>query len=488
MTVILLTLSIPIFLSLGCAQAGRSRIGALHAIGYGALLAAGAAVFYRSSFLGQQLTCGGGLLLVDALSALFIVMISALAFAASLYSIKYIEHDIEKGIISAAKSRLYYLLFDLFIFSMLFVVSVNNLGYMWIAIEMTTLVSAFLVGFYRTKESVEAAWKYLIICTVGIALALIGVILFYHAASLAGAVGSLNWTNLSDCAKKLDPSIVKIAFIFILVGYGTKAGIAPMHTWLPDAHSQAVSPVSALLSGVLLKTALYAIIRFGMISSQALGGYSYFGNLMMLFGLFSLAVSAGFIIVQKDIKRLLAYSSIEHIGIICVGLGIGGKLGMFGALFHSFNHAMTKSLMFFGAGRIVSHYGRRNMNALRGVIAAMPFTGIVSLLGAFALAGFPPFSIFVSELMIVFAGIRSGRYAAVALTLLFLAVIFAATIYQFSRMMFGHKPKEIQAVGESFGTKAAFLFLLIFIVGLGVAAPFVIEKGIRAAVAVLLGG
>jgi hydrogenase-4 component F len=272
----------------------------------------------------------------------------------------------------------------------------------------------------------------------------------------------------------LDKNILKIAFIFILVGYGTKAGLAPMHTWLPDAHSQAVAPISALLSGVLLKTAIYAILRFGIIIIKGVG-FAYFAHLMILLGVISLVVSSGFILVQKDLKRLLAYSSIEHIGIISIGFGLGTPLACAGALLHVFNHAVTKSFMFFGAGNIVSIYRKHNMNAIRGVIRALPFTGMMMLLGVFALTGFPPFSIFISEMMIIVAAFTKGAYLIAAVLLLFLAVIFGAFINHFGKMLFGNLPKGMIKTGERLSGKLAFLFLGLLICLTG--AAFVFIKG-----------
>ncbi|MCX5710229.1 MAG: proton-conducting transporter membrane subunit [Candidatus Omnitrophica bacterium] len=347
----------------------------------------------------------------------------------------------------------------------------NNLGMLWVAIEMTTLISAFLVGFYNSKESVEAAWKYIIICSVGIIFALLGTILFSYAFSNSGLSKSLNFSDMASVAHMLDKNILKIAFIFILVGYGTKAGLAPMHTWLPDAHSQAVAPISALLSGVLLKTAIYAILRFGMIIIKS-GEFAYFAHLMILFGAISLVISAGLILVQKDLKRLLAYSSIEHIGIITIGFGLGSPLAVAGAVLHVFNHAVTKSLMFFGAGNIVSAYKKHNMNAIRGVIKALPFTGIAVLLGVFALAGFPPFSVFISEIMIIIAAFTNGSYLVAGLLLAALSVVFGSFIYHFGKILFGNLPKGMVTQKEPLSSKLAFLFLFTLICATGIVLIF----------------
>ena len=464
-----------------------NRIKALGVINAALHLALSAAsVFLASYVLREGPVSGFDFFYIDALSAFFILTISVVNFAAALYSIGYIAKDAESGTIKEKKARAYYGLFNLFAFTMYFVTVVNNLGMLWVAIEMTTLVSAFLVGFYNSKKSIEAAWKYIIICSVGITLALLGTILFYYTASRDGGVTSLNWTDMASVAGKLDPKVLKVAFLFILVGYGTKAGLAPMHTWLPDAHSQAPAPISALLSGVLLKTAIYAIIRFTSIINICIGT-AYSDRLLVFFGLLSLGVSAAFVIVQKDIKRLLAYSSVEHIGVITFGLGLGGALGLFGALFHVFNHAVTKSLMFFGAGNAVKKYKTSDMSAMRGVISAMPFTGVMLIIGAFALTGSPPFSVFFSEVMILISGFGQGLYLQSALFLLFLAIIFGAVIHHISKVAFGKKPSDVTAEGEPLSGKMAFIFLLIFICALGFKLPALLSGLMTSAVGIIRG-
>lgn len=465
-------LGIPVILSLASLIfKGHRRFGIANCIGYLAVLLAGSGLLLKVWSSGKAISYFG-LIYLDSLSVFFIFVISVVSFAASLYSIGYIENDKKEGLISREKAGFYYFLFNLFCLSMFLVPAVDNLGILWVAIEMTTLVSAFLVGFYNTKDSVEAAWKYIIICSVGIILALLGTILFSYAFSRTGLSKSLNWSDIAPVAHIMDKNILKIAFIFILVGYGTKAGLAPMHTWLPDAHSQAVAPISALLSGVLLKTSLYAILRFGLILIRATG-FSYFGHLMLMLGLVSLGISCGFILVQKDLKRLLAYSSIEHVGIIAIGFGLGTPLAIAGALFHIFNHAVTKSLMFFGAGNIVSAYKKHNMNAIRGVIRVLPFTGAFVLIGMFALTGFPPFSLFVSEIMIIIAAFIKGSYFTAGLLLAFLAVIFGGFIFHFGKMLFGNLPKGMEERQEPLSAKLSFVFLLALICITGASIFFI---------------
>ena len=422
---------------------------------------------------------------IDALAAFFIFTIAVVTFAAALFSIDYIERDAAGLLISRNKARAYYTLFNLFSLSMFLVPMVTNLAMVWIAIEMTTLTSAFLVGFYNTKASIEAAWKYIIICSVGIIFALFGTIIFYYAASNVG-VKSLNWLNMVSAGKGMDKNLIKIAFLFILVGYGTKAGLAPMHTWLPDAHSQAISPISALLSGVLLKTAVYAILRFAIITNKCVG-INFSSKLFIIFALVSLGVSAGFIIIQKHMKRLLAYSSIEHVGVIFLGLGFGGAIGAYGALFHILNHAVTKSLMFFGAANIIKKYKKDNMNIIRGVVSSMPFTGIMFTLGMFALIGMPPFSIFFSEFLILMAGFGRGLYLASGLYLFFIVLIFGGILYHFSKVLFGDKPDDMKAAKEGLSVKMVFVFLFILMAVLGLAMPAFLNKIIISSIAIIEG-
>ncbi len=483
---ILFILGITVILALGAVFINNGRaLGIVNFLGH-LVIAAFSLRIVSFVIAAKQAVSLFNFFYIDALSGIFILTISVLNIAASLYSIDYMNKDLTEGVITAKKFKTYYILFNLFAFSMFFVTVVDNLGMIWVAIEATTLTSAFLVGFHNNKSSVEAAWKYIIICSVGITLALFGTILFYYTASAQGGIRSLNWTEMVLVASKLDPRIIKTAFLFILVGYGTKAGIVPMHTWLPDAHSQALSPISALLSGVLLKTAIYAILRFTVIVNKCVGA-SYAGNLLIFFGLLSLVVSAGFILVQKDLKRLLAYSSIEHIGIICVGLGIGGAIGFYGALLHVFNHAVTKSAMFFGAGNIVKKYKTNNMNMIRGVIKTLPFTGIVVIIATFALAGSPPFSIFISEIIILVSAFTKGAYITAAILLLSIAVIFAGIIHHISRMVFGRRPENMALSHESAGGKTAFLFLLVFICALGFRIPHLLNGLLVSAVEILKG-
>jgi len=480
--VIFYILAVPILLSLlPFFLKSFKTLGRVNAAGH---LSVMAAAFYLAVTFASPLNFSN-LFYIDALSVFFIFVITVVVFAASLFSIDYINRDVSSGAIKERRAKFYYALFNFFSFSMLLVPMVANLGMVWVGIELTTLASAFLVGFYNNKTSIEAAWKYIVICSVGIIFALLGTIIFYYAVSSAGLAKTLNWHEIVPFSKRLDPNIVKVAFLFILVGYGTKAGFAPMHTWLPDAHSQAVSPVSAMLSGVLLKTAIYAMLRFTVITNNCVGA-SYAANLFILFGIISLIVSCGFILVQKRIKRLLAYSSIEHVGVIAAGLGLGG-LGLYGALLHIFNHAVTKSFMFFGAANVVKKYKKDNLNSIKGVLSSQPFCGAMLILGMFALSGMPPFSIFFSELFILISGFSQGRYFISGIILALLSIIFGAIVHHLSRILFGKKPEELAQEKETLSTKFSFLFLLIFMCAIGIKIPVFFNKIIMAALEILKG-
>ncbi|HHT9106682.1 MAG TPA: hydrogenase 4 subunit F [Candidatus Wujingus californicus] len=422
----------------------------------------------------------GGFFYLDSLSILSTQIVTLVGFAAALYSAGYMEAELHEGEFSEKRLRWYYFLFHMFIFTMLSVCVANNLGIMWVAIEATTLATTFLVGFYNKKPHHEAAWKYIIICTVGITLALFGVILTYHSAK--GTLGevsyALRWSDLLTSADKFEPHLIRLAFLFILIGYGTKAGLAPMHTWLPDAHSQAPSPISALFSGVLLNCSMYGIIRYHILASKCVGS-EYSGTLLMVFGLISILVSVPFIITQKDFKRLLAFSSIEHIGIIALGFGFGGMYGVYGAELHAFSHAVVKSLLFFCAGNFFLKYKTREMDKIQGAIKVIPVTAVMSLIGIFAITGTPPFNIFLSEFLILADGFSSGRPLSIvfgSLVTIALVLIFVGFVYNAFKMIFG-SPEPVLNKGEvGKFTVAAMSFLLFFVLVVSIYVPPILNK------------
>lgn len=428
---------------------------------------------------------------IDSLSG-YILFITTLAFfLVSLYSISYFGEELRRKVITLKKLKLYYCLSNAFVLSMILALTTQNMGVMWIAIEATTLASAFLVGFYNNKRAIEAAWKYLIICSVGIAFALMGIILLYYSSTVALAeakISGLNWNYLIQNASALDPSILKIAFIFILIGFGTKVGFSPMHTWLPDAHSQAPSPVSALLSGVLLNTAMYGIIRVLAVVNKSLGSSKYTGNLLILLGILSIGTAAIFVLVQQDYKRILAYSSIEHMGIIALGLGICTPISIFAALYHIFNHAMTKSMLFLATGNVYLKYHTKKISSIKGLIKTMPITGVAFVLGVFAIIGMPPFGIFMSEFNTVVAAIFSKKYIITALLLIFMAVVFAGFIKQLSKMFYGRnanpevKKGELDRIGPT-----VLIILLCITIFVGIYIPDSFKSVLDASTDIILG-
>jgi hydrogenase-4 component F len=462
---------IPAFLTIISLFVRKTRpIGVVNAAGYAGVCAA-------SIMLMKVFLAGGcapmrlwGWVYIDSLSVFFLVTTTVVTFAASVYSIGYIRSETEGGEISPRKAVSYFQLFNFFSLTMLVIPLLNNVALVWIAIEMTTLASAFLVGFHNVKESIEAAWKYIIICSVGITFALLGIIFFYYTSSNNAHVRSLEWVGMLSGSGMFDPKIVRIALIFIFVGYGTKAGLAPMHNWLPDAHSQALSPVSGLLSGVLLKVSLYAILRFVMLANLSVG-YAYSAKLFIFFGLVSLVVASAFILVQKDLKRLLAYSSVENMGLISLGLGFGPFGGIIAGLLQVFNHAVTKAFMFFAAGNAVQAYRSNNMNTMHGLIKAMPFTGASMFLGLFALVGMPPFSIFISKLWILVSAFQGRYYIIAALMLIFIALAFTGLLFHISKVVLGNAPASMTRTKELLSSKLALIFLGIFIVGFGLMIP-----------------
>jgi hydrogenase-4 component F len=431
----------------------------------------------------------GGLLRVDALGAFLILVASLLAFTALLYSHSYIAQEILHKAVGLARLKRYYLLFYAFLFTVFLVGAADNLGILWIALEATTLASAGLVALYTTQESLEAAWKYIIICSVGISLGLFGTVLAYYSSVkiLGESSGALNWSTLREIAGQLDPKVMKLAFLFVVVGYGTKAGLAPMHTWLPDAHSQAPSPVSAMLSGILLSCAMYGILRFYIIASAGLGS-AYPAMLLLTFGLASLAVSALFLIIQKDYKRMLAYSSVEHMGIIATGLAIGGQLGTYGAILHLFNNAMAKSMMFLAAGNILLRFRTKEIEKVKGVIRLMPVTGWVFLLGAFALTGSPPFSLFISEFTILSAGFSGGAFFASSFMLICLVIIFGGIMYHVNQIVFGPPSGGVERGEIGLWATGPLLIQMFFVVLLGFYIPPFLNEMILRAVQIILGG
>jgi hydrogenase-4 component F len=358
---------------------------------------------------------------------------------------------------------------------MLLAVSANNVAIMWIALEATTIFSALLIPHTRSKSSVEASWKYILIGSVGIALAFAGTVLgYFDFVTLSGrAEHALNWPVLLANAPALHPEVMKLAFVFLLVGYGTKAGIAPMHTWKPDAYGEAPAPLAALMSSALFAVAIYAILRWKVVVDAAIKDH-YADNLLLTLGLVSLAIAAFSVAQSRNYKRMLAYSSVEHTGLICLGLGLGAA-GVFAALLHLVNHTAAKSLMFFLAGDIERKYGSSAIKQARGLLKVAPWTGGLFAAGLLALVGLPPFGLFISEFALFRAGFSQHHPWLMGAALLLLLVAFVSFITHLNRMLYGEAPAEV-AVGETAGWRVAPMLLgLLVLVALGLTLPAPLE-------------
>ncbi|AKU64002.1 hydrogenase [Aggregatibacter aphrophilus] len=425
---------------------------------------------------------------VDSLSAIFLALISVVGGLAGVYSIAYINREFNEGHIDLKTYCNYYGFLHLFFFTMILSVTTNNLILMWAGIEATTLSSAFLVGTYKQKTSLEAAWKYIIICSVGVAFGLFGTILTFSNGTnlLADPSQAIFWTAVNQQASDLHHGLMYLAFAFILVGFGTKCGLFPMHTWLPDAHSEAPSPVSAVLSAVLLNCAMLVVLRYYILVSKAVGG-DYPQTLMLVFGLLSTGVASFFIIMQHDIKRKLAYHSIENMGLISFAFGLGGPVGAFAGLLHTITHSLAKALLFCASGNILLKYRSRDIHEVSGLWRTMPFTAVLFAGGALALGGMPPFGMFTSEFAIAVAGIYAGKTWLIVLCLIFLTIALAGLTTMLLKTVLG-KPKEGIEVGElnksSIVILATYLLLLLFM-GIYISEP--ILQLLTNAVGIVLG-
>lgn len=410
--------------------------------------------------------------LVDSLGAILLMILGVVGFVASWYSAGYLQAEVKKEIIGFRRVKQYFLLLHLFLLAMFVAVSTTNPILTWIAVEATTLSTAFLISFYNKPSAMEAAWKYLIISSLGLLFAFFGTLLFLYPALSAGQHGLITWHTLLASAAGSDPFIAKMAFIFVVIGYGTKAGLVPMHTWLPDAHSKAPVPISSLLSGVLLNVAFLAVLRFKSVVDAAVGQH-FSQELLVFFGVASVLVAAFTIFMQKTYKRLLAYSSIEHMGIIALGFGFGG-VGAFASLLHMIYHALTKSILFLSSGNIFLKYSSTKIANVKGVARTLPITGVLFIIGFLAITGVPPFGIFLTEFSILSAGIASHP-AITVVTLLALALVFIGFLKHVVAMMFG-EPENNLSVGESGVWTVVPIIVLVIILTV---TSFVIPSAIK---------
>ena len=415
----------------------------------------------------------GGFLRADALSALVVGLTAFVALVSGIYAVGYLRQEERAGKIDARQLHRYYVLTPVFVAAMMAVPLVNNLGLLWIAIESTTVASVFLVAFYRQKASLEAAWKYIIIGSAGIALALFGTVLVYYSAvQIPGgqAHDTFDWSVLVGVAEQCQPDAMRLGFVMILVGYGTKAGLVPMHTWKPDAYAEAPVPSAALLGAGFINCALYGIVRFDVLASRCLGRH-YTGNLLVLFGGLSILVAAPFVLTQRNFRRLLAYSSIDHAGIMVAALGFGGKLGALGMMLHMVFHGVTKPLMFFCAGNVQQHFGTPHFRKVTGVIRTLPWTGSLFLLATFAVTGVPPFSIFQSEFTALSAALAADRAWTAGLIVAGIVTIFSGFLVHMSKLSLGEPASGAARSPECPWKLGAMLLVAAPVVALGCALP-----------------
>jgi hydrogenase-4 component F len=403
--------------------------------------------------------------LIDDLNIVFIVLNSFVGFTTSVFSATYIAHELEIGRLTPAYLRFYHAMYQIMMFGMNLALVANNIGLMWVAIELATLATILMVGIYRTHEALEAAWKYFILGSVGIAFALFGTILVYMAAQPVVGEGlpGMVWTVLIERVAEFDPALLNVAFIFLLLGYGTKVGLAPLHAWLPDAHAEGPTPISAVLSGLLLNVALYAVLRFKMLLAANPAAIAP-GPLMVTMGLVSLVFAAFMLYRRRDIKRMFAYSSIEHMGIIVFAFGMGGPLANFAGLLQMTMHSLTKSAIFFAVGHISQVKGTQKISEIRGLTETHPVLGWGLVLGVVAIAGMPPLGIFMSEFLVVSSTFSREPLLAIPLVL-GLMVGFGALLLRLSGFAFGEPVGSRAPVEASYVPMFAHL-ALVFAAGI----------------------
>ncbi len=407
-------------------------------------------------------------LAVNSIGAILIMIIAIVNFSASIYSVSYLKVEVRKEIIGISRVREYFSLLHLFVLAMFFSVITTNPILMWIAIEATTLSTVFLISFYNKPSATEATWKYMIINSLGLLLGFFGTVIFLYPSLRSGHLGLVNWQTISAGAGNFDPFVVKMAFIFVLIGYGTKVGFVPMHTWRPDAYSKAPIPIVALLSGSLLNVAFLAILRFKMVVDLAVGK-DFSQNLFIFFGIISIVIASFHMFGQKNYKRLLAYSSIEHAGILALGFGFGG-LAIFATLLHMIYHALVKSILFLSAGNVFLKYSSTKISKIKGMLEVLPVTGVLFMIGFLAIVGVPPFGTFLTEFTIFSVGIKTHPIVVI-IALMALILVFVSFLRHISGMLFNEKEEGI-SIGESGAwTTLPILFLVVIFIFLSFYLP-----------------
>ena len=406
----------------------------------------------------------GQYLLVDDLNKVFIVLTTFVGFTTSVFSASYIGHEIETGRLTPAFLRFYHAMYQTLMFAMNLALVANNIGLMWVAVEVATLTTVLMVGIYRTHEALEAAWKYFILGSVGIALALFGTILVYMAARpvIGEGLDAMVWTVLVKRAAAFDPALLNVAFVFLLLGYGTKVGLAPLHAWLPDAHAEGPTPISAVLSGLLLNVALYALLRFKMMLAVSVGTIAP-GPLMVVMGLISVIFASLMLYRRRDIKRMFAYSSIEHMGIIVFAFGMGGPLANFAGLLHMTMHSLTKSAIFFAVGHVAQVKGTQKIADIGGLTVTNPVLGWGLMLGVVAIVGLPPLGIFMSEFLVVSSTFARAPWLA-AILVLGILIALGGLLSRINLVMFG-EPKGVTRPAEASYVPMFTHLALVFMAG-----------------------
>lgn len=408
---------------------------------------------------------------VDALSLWVVIIITTLYVAASWTARSYLTREERCGVLKGEQLQTgrYFALMQFFCWTMFIVLLVKNLGLMWVAIEATTLISALLISFKFTRAALEATWKYIMVCTVGICLALLGTLVLYYAQLAAlGSENALSWVYLHAHADALDPALTKLALLFLVIGYGTKAGMAPMHTWLPDAYAEAPSLTSGMLSGALCSCAIYVLLR-NLVILLPTAGNQMMSSMLLFFAVLTVAVAVPFVVVQRDVKRILAYSSMENIGIMVAGIGAFSALSIKAVMLHMYSHAMIKFVLFYIAGTIIQEYQTRNMMRIHGMIKDVPHTATFWLTGMLGILGLPPMGLFFSKFYIMSALFKEDHWVAGSLLIVLLAGVLIGILYHGMRMLCDNAKR--QPLGDLLGAidvpVLALLLVFTCIVGAG---------------------
>jgi hydrogenase-4 component F len=437
------TLAVPLLTAIVGALGGGPRAFKDVTLVGGLALTFGLCLAIAGQFLGGRVPSAyGEALRVDGLSALVLVLCGFVGLLSGCYGVGYLRRNERRGLVTPRMRREFYGLIPTYVFAMLFVAMSNNLGLMWIAVELTTLSSVFLITFHNRDTSLEAAWKFLMLGSLGLGFALLGTVLLFAAGQghLGDGMPALNWTRLVDAAPEMHPFTLRLGVVFALIGYGTKAGLAPMHTWKPDAYREAPSPAVVLMAVGMLNGAMYCILRIHLISKAAIGP-EFSGGLLLTLGLLSVLIAVPFILIQWNLKRLLAYSSIEHVGIMAVGIGLGVEAGVFGALLHMTYHSLAKPVALFSAGTLAQLHSSSNFEQIGGgTLGRAPIASALVVLSAVIITGSPPFGLFFSEMIILRAGFAGPHAAATSLFLAALVALFCGVAYQIGKLVTGPPP------------------------------------------------